>query len=53
MAIVERKRPALPVPYAMELPDRVPKERYFDQGFFELEAELADGVPPGGDPGTG
>lgn len=40
MAIVERKRPALPVPYAMELPDRVPKERYFDQGFFELEAEL-------------
>ena len=40
MAIVERRRPALPVPYAMELPDRVPKERYFDPEFFAMEAEL-------------
>jgi phenylpropionate dioxygenase-like ring-hydroxylating dioxygenase large terminal subunit len=27
------------VPYAMELPDRVPKERYFDPDFYALEAE--------------
>ena len=27
------------VPYAMELPDRVPKERYFDQDFYALERE--------------
>jgi phenylpropionate dioxygenase-like ring-hydroxylating dioxygenase large terminal subunit len=45
MAIVEPKRAdvtgrALPVPYAMELPDRVRKERYFDPNFFGLEAEL-------------
>jgi phenylpropionate dioxygenase-like ring-hydroxylating dioxygenase large terminal subunit len=45
MAIVEPKRadltgPALPVPYAMEVPDRVRKERYFDPHFFGLEAEL-------------
>jgi phenylpropionate dioxygenase-like ring-hydroxylating dioxygenase large terminal subunit len=30
---------ALPVPYAMDEPDRVPKERYFDPAFFALEAE--------------
>ena len=35
-----QKQPALPVPFAMEFPDRVPKERYFDPGFYELEAEL-------------
>jgi len=29
-----------PIPYAMELPDRVPKERYFDPDFYALEAEL-------------
>jgi phenylpropionate dioxygenase-like ring-hydroxylating dioxygenase large terminal subunit len=45
MAIVEPKRadltgPARPVPYAMEVPDRVRKERYFDPQFFGLEAEL-------------
>jgi phenylpropionate dioxygenase-like ring-hydroxylating dioxygenase large terminal subunit len=45
MAIVEPKRadltgPALPVPYAMEIPDRVRKERYFDPHFFGLETEL-------------
>lgn len=41
MAIVDQKRTALPVPYAMdpELPDRVPKERYFDPGFYERENE--------------
>lgn len=27
------------VPYALEVPDRVPKERYRDPGFFALEAE--------------
>ncbi len=40
MAIVDQKRPALPVPYAMEYPDRARKERYFDADFFALEAEL-------------
>ncbi len=41
MAIVDQKRSALTVPYAMdpELPDRVPKERYFDPDFFQLEVE--------------
>jgi phenylpropionate dioxygenase-like ring-hydroxylating dioxygenase large terminal subunit len=28
------------VPYAIELPDRVPKERYFDPDFYQLEAEM-------------
>src|SRR4051794_7166839 len=28
---------ALPVPYAMDAPDRVPKERYFDPEFFARE----------------
>jgi phenylpropionate dioxygenase-like ring-hydroxylating dioxygenase large terminal subunit len=27
------------VPFAMELPDRVPKERYYSQEFFDLERE--------------
>jgi phenylpropionate dioxygenase-like ring-hydroxylating dioxygenase large terminal subunit len=39
VAIVDQKRPALPVPHAMELPDRAPKERYLDPDFFRLEAE--------------
>jgi nitrite reductase/ring-hydroxylating ferredoxin subunit len=39
VAIVDRKSPALPVPYAMELPDRVRKERYFDPDFYRLECE--------------
>ena len=30
----------LPVPYAMESVDRVPKERYFDPDFYAMEAEL-------------
>ncbi len=29
----------MPVPFAMELPDRVPKERYYDPEFFALEVE--------------
>ncbi len=33
------KRSAVPVPYAMELPDRAPKQRYFDPDFYQLEAE--------------
>jgi phenylpropionate dioxygenase-like ring-hydroxylating dioxygenase large terminal subunit len=27
------------VPYPMHVPDRVPKERYYDRGFYELEVE--------------
>jgi phenylpropionate dioxygenase-like ring-hydroxylating dioxygenase large terminal subunit len=30
---------ALPVPYAIEVPDRAPKERYYDPDFYQLEAE--------------
>jgi phenylpropionate dioxygenase-like ring-hydroxylating dioxygenase large terminal subunit len=40
VAIVEKRWSALPVPYAMELPDRVRKERYFDPDFYAMEAEL-------------
>jgi phenylpropionate dioxygenase-like ring-hydroxylating dioxygenase large terminal subunit len=40
MAIVDRKWSALPVPYAVEYPDRAPKERYFDPDFFQMEVEL-------------
>ena len=40
MAIVDRKWSALPVPYAMEFPDRARKERYFDPDFYQMEAEL-------------
>ncbi|HEY7105931.1 MAG TPA: aromatic ring-hydroxylating dioxygenase subunit alpha [Acidimicrobiia bacterium] len=32
-------RTARPVPFAMDDPRRVPRERYFDRGFFELEKE--------------
>jgi len=39
VAIVERKSSALPVPYAIDVPDRVRKERYFDPGFYQLEVE--------------
>ena len=31
---------ALPVPYAIDVVDRVRKERYFDPEFFAMEAEL-------------
>jgi nitrite reductase/ring-hydroxylating ferredoxin subunit len=40
MTIADRRRPALPVPYAMEFADRARKERYFDPDFFAMEAEL-------------
>jgi phenylpropionate dioxygenase-like ring-hydroxylating dioxygenase large terminal subunit len=30
---------ALPVPHAIEVPDRAPKERYYDPAFYELEAD--------------
>jgi phenylpropionate dioxygenase-like ring-hydroxylating dioxygenase large terminal subunit len=40
VAIAERRWSALPVPYAMEFPDRAPKERYFDPDFYQMEAEL-------------
>jgi phenylpropionate dioxygenase-like ring-hydroxylating dioxygenase large terminal subunit len=39
VAIVDRKWSALPVPYAMEQPDRAPKERYFDADFYAMECE--------------
>jgi glycine betaine catabolism A len=39
MALVDHKRSALPVPHAMERPDRAPKGRYTDREFFRLEAE--------------
>ncbi|GEM_PF-3483361 len=40
MAITETKWSALPVPYAVEYPDRVPKQRYYDADFYQMEAEL-------------
>jgi nitrite reductase/ring-hydroxylating ferredoxin subunit len=39
MAILGQKWSALPVPHAMEYPDRVRKERYFARDFYDLEAE--------------
>ena len=39
MAIVDRQRSTVPVPYAMEHPDRARKERYFDPDFYRLEVE--------------
>jgi glycine betaine catabolism A len=40
MAIADRRRSALPVPYALEFPDRARKERYFDPDFYQMEIEL-------------
>ena len=40
MAITDQRRSALPVPFAVELPDRIPKERYYDPGFFQQEVDL-------------
>lgn len=37
MTITERPWTALPVPYAVVEPDMIPKERYYDPEFFELE----------------
>ena len=30
----------LPVPWAVQAPDRIPKQRYYDPDFYALEAEL-------------
>ena len=38
--IVEKSTSARSVPFAVTVPDRVPKERYLDPDFFRLEAEL-------------
>ena len=40
MTTVDQRWSALPVPYALEYPDRARKERYLDPEFFEMEAEL-------------
>jgi nitrite reductase/ring-hydroxylating ferredoxin subunit len=40
VAILDQRWSALPVPHAITVPDRVPKERYFDPDFYRLEAEL-------------
>ena len=40
VAITDQNRSALKVPYAMEVADRVRKERYFDPDFYQMEAEL-------------
>ena len=40
MAIVDRRWSPLPVPYAMEYPDRARKERYYDPDFYQMEVEL-------------
>ena len=41
MTTVDRKSSGLAVPYAMDpaFPDRVPKERYFDPDFYQMEVE--------------
>jgi phenylpropionate dioxygenase-like ring-hydroxylating dioxygenase large terminal subunit len=39
VAIVEQKWTGAPVPFAMGLPDRVPKERYYDADFYQREVE--------------
>ena len=36
---MEHEWSALPVPHAIEVPDRAPKERYFDPDFYQLEGE--------------
>jgi nitrite reductase/ring-hydroxylating ferredoxin subunit len=40
MAIVDKKWSALPVPFAIDMVDRVPKERYYDPDFYRMESEL-------------
>jgi glycine betaine catabolism A len=39
LLVVEHPWSALPVPHAIEVPDRAPKERYFDPDFYQLECE--------------
>ena len=36
---MEHEWSALPVPHAIEVPDRAPKERYFDPDFYQRECE--------------
>jgi len=38
--VVDRTWSALPVPYAVEYPDRVRAERYYDPDFYQMEVEL-------------
>ena len=40
MAIADRHWSKLPVPYALEYPDRAAKERYFDPDFYQMEVDL-------------
>jgi phenylpropionate dioxygenase-like ring-hydroxylating dioxygenase large terminal subunit len=40
VALVDRKWSAHAVPYAVEVPDRIRKERYFDPDFYQMEVEL-------------
>jgi nitrite reductase/ring-hydroxylating ferredoxin subunit len=40
MTLMQKKWSALPVPFAIEVLDRVPKERYYDPDFYRMEAEL-------------
>jgi phenylpropionate dioxygenase-like ring-hydroxylating dioxygenase large terminal subunit len=40
MTIAERGWTALPVPWAVERPDRIPKQRYYEPDFYAMEAEL-------------
>src|SRR5262245_29350423 len=40
LATVDHKWSALPVPYAIDLPDRVRKERYIDADFYQLEVDM-------------
>jgi len=37
--MTDTSRPPLAVPYAMDIPDRVQKERYFDPDFFRMEGD--------------
>ncbi|MGD0880176.1 MAG: aromatic ring-hydroxylating dioxygenase subunit alpha [Acidimicrobiales bacterium] len=38
--MTDQRRSTVPVPFAVELPDRIPKERYYDPGFFQQEVDL-------------
>src|SRR6202142_4609747 len=38
-AFGRRPHAAMSVPYAVEVPDQIPKERYYDPDFYALEAE--------------
>jgi phenylpropionate dioxygenase-like ring-hydroxylating dioxygenase large terminal subunit len=40
MTISDSRWTPLPVPWAVERPDRIPKQRYFDPEFFAMETEL-------------